>query len=321
MKRFTLLALCALLLLQPMHILAQEEETSMKPAMSILFFDQTPYRFGSIQHGDCSLIRFPNGQTMLIDCGVPIMGEHVADWLKGMAIDHLDYFLATHVHNDHVGGLKSLLMSGISVDQIISSGYGRRNPDAYHDYYTLLRRKGYTETIVRAGDTMKIGDVNIEFFWPLPSLEEPDAEEVASYHGSDAAEKLNMYSLVFRVSYGNFSILHTGDITKYITEPTLIQQQGEKLRSTVLKIPHHGTDISSSDGFLDAVQPLAAVVMNWHMSMTVQERITARDILLYCTYMAGNITMDTDGETLRIACDLGERTFPLPEENAPAKPE
>ena len=121
---------------------------------------------------------------------------------------------------------------------------------------------------------------------------------------------LNLYSLVFRLSYGKFSALFTGDI-HYETEEQLVQIHGDKLQSTLLKIPHHGNDTSTGPLLVYTVKPQLAVVMSTGCEWIVQRKFSSPGIPLYGTYCDGTITASTDGTTLVMECEKGCREFKL----------
>jgi beta-lactamase superfamily II metal-dependent hydrolase len=73
----------------------------------------------SINHGDSILFRTSKGENALIDAGYPEAGT--LKYLKEHNINHLDLLIATHGHEDHIGGIPEVLRS-VSVDRFIENG-------------------------------------------------------------------------------------------------------------------------------------------------------------------------------------------------------
>ena len=65
--------------------------------------------FIDVGQGDSTFIQFPNGDTSLIDGGTRNNGEKVVKYLKDLKIDRIDYLIATHPHEDHIGGLPDVI--------------------------------------------------------------------------------------------------------------------------------------------------------------------------------------------------------------------
>jgi competence protein ComEC len=121
--------------------------------------------------------------------------------------------------------------------------------------------------------------------------------------------KANNNSLVFKAALGDISFLFTGDIMAK-AEKELVEDAGRKLKSTVLLLPHHGSQTSNTPQFIDAVQPHIGVISSgWknrfkfpHLS--VLNRYRQRGISLFRTDHHGAITLITDGEHLKVTSYL-----------------
>src|ERR1043165_7366969 len=77
--------------------------------------------------GDSILIISPTGKSVLIDAGDAGKGKVVLDALKRYKVDHLDYFIASHPHPDHIGGADEVL-NGIKVTNVIDNGVDFSTP-------------------------------------------------------------------------------------------------------------------------------------------------------------------------------------------------
>ena len=119
---------------------------------------------------------------------------------------------------------------------------------------------------------------------------------------------LNNNSLVFKLQYGEFSMLFTGDIEAK-TENDLVSRYGKKLQSTVLKVAHHGSSTSSTYNFLKAVQPQLALISCGdkekynHPNKKVLGTFEYLQIPVKVTSQNGEITLRTDGEKYQIMTD------------------
>jgi len=156
--------------------------------------------------------------------------------LRGMGIAHLDTLMLTHNDADHTGGALSL-MQDMPID-ILSSSLPDSSP--------ILQHAAAQTIHCRDGQHWVWDDVNFEVL-------HPSAE---SY--TDDTIKNNDRGCVLRISSGAHSILLTADIEKK-SEIRLLRDHPDKLRSTLLVVPHHGSKTSSSPDFVSAVLPGYAV--------------------------------------------------------------
>lgn len=276
--------------------------------LKLTFFNQMPFIQDRVNwphyHGDCTLIEFPNGETMLVDISTKFSGEFLTREIQKLGIAKIDYFVISHLHQDHTAGF-ACLNAHIPVKQILWSGYGKNNLEAEKSPLCIAAEQGIPVKELRAGDSVQIGDAVMEVLFPTADAPEADPQE-PSRHGIC----LNLYSLVFRLRYGQFSALFTGDL-HFETEHELVQLYGNSLRSTLLKIPHHGNDTSVSQELVDAVNPAAAVVMSTGCEWIVLRKFSSLCIPFYGTYCDGTIQVRTDGQEMTVSCDKGSRIFPL----------
>ena len=187
-------------------------------------------------------------------------------------MSEIDYIVATHGDADHVDGLKDVLKN-FSVKAVLAGPQ------------TLLETRTHPETI-HAGDVMRFGEVEVSVLWPP-----------AEGGGSD-----NNNSVVLRITYGENTILLTGDIEK-ATERSLAQQN---LKADVVKVPHHGSKTSSTDNFVLATKPTFAIIsvgrnsMFGHPHEEVVQRWKSNGATVLTTGEAGTITVTTNGTELNL---------------------
>ena len=277
--------------------------------LKITFFDQNPCiqkRSGwPYYHGDCTLIQCPDGQNVLVDISTKFSGAYLTEELLKLGVERIDHMIFSHLHQDHTAGFVHLA-DKLPVGEIILSGYGKGNLDAELSLFDVAREKQIPIREVRQGQKFDVGNVMFDVLFPAADAPEAPADGTQSEQGG----WLNLYSLVLRMTYGSFSALLTGDIHLEI-EDELISTYGSGLRSTLLKIPHHGNDTSTGAPFVEAVNPTVAVVMSTGCEWLVQRKFSSIGTPLYGTFCDGNIIAQTDGTMLKIICDKGERMFQL----------
>jgi len=159
----------------------------------------------------------------------------ILPYFKGRGINALDLMMVTHNDNDHSGGAISILKE-VRVDSVSTSMAGEN----------LIVQAAPRHRSCEAGQSWNWDGVQFEILHPT----------AGSYDSQKW--KPNDRSCVLKVTAGKHSMLLTGDIG-WVQEDELIGSQGEKLRSTVLLVPHHGGATSSSQPFLQAVKPEVAI--------------------------------------------------------------
>ncbi len=248
--------------------------------------------FLDVGQGDAAVIRLPGGKTMVVDGGGSPDGSFdpgeriVAPFLWKEKIGRIDYLVNTHFHPDHLQGLLFLL-ENFPVGEIWYNGEGALD---YPPAAQFLAAAGSRlAELDRAGPPREINGVKLSVLHP--------PEENPFLQGNNA-------SLVLRLSYGEFSFLFSGDVESPAEEEIL--QTGSDLRSTVLKVPHHGSKTSSTLQFLEAIRPLYAVFTVKPGGRTrlphpaVLERYNDLGVRNLRTDTDGAITFTTDGKALRV---------------------
>lgn len=242
----------------------------------------------SVGNADCCFINLPGGKNMLVDAGceaIFVDGQMkqnstiLLSFLKQRGIRRIDYLVLSHPHFDHYGSLPDLL-SDFEVGKIFIS--------SDQDWDRILDFSMKSKICI-----LKKGNV-LNFNSGLRAhILHPPAELLLNT-GSDP----NNNSLVFRLIYKEFSFLFTGDL-EYVAEQELI---GEDLRSTVLKVPHHGSSTSTSADFLQKVEPSYAIISanNRNSSSEVEERLAAVDAVVFSTYRNGAVRITTNGKKVKI---------------------
>lgn len=242
--------------------------------------------------GDCTLIVFPNGETMMIDSGVSNSEENVLRMVRELGLKDLDYFVLTHPHTDHAGNAlavgNALYGSGGSIGTYYYSGYpapdGKKTESAIAEF---MESKGVAmDRAVHAGQQWTIGGVTVDVLGPTE-------EEVNS--GNTADEFVNNVSILLKMTYGSSTYLTGGDL--YISqEQVIIERLGDTLQADVMKANHHGLYTSNSWEWLEAVSPLVMVTENDDVGSSVMAEAAPDLGIAY--YSAG-----VDGDVLIVMDD------------------
>ena len=210
--------------------------------------------FIDVGQGDSCLIKTPQNKTILIDGGDGggdkyDYGKNVLfPYLMDRRIRKLDYIIISHFDSDHIGGL-FYIIENMRVENAIISVQGEISENLIK-LQNIVQKKHIKVLTKQKGEVIQIeNDICIDFLWPNSTelLEE---------------NVLNNNSIVCKLKYNSFTMLFTGDIEE-IAEKQILQEYGENtklLKSTILKVAHHGSRTSSTEEFLKAVTPQIALI-------------------------------------------------------------
>ena len=242
----------------------------------------------SVGQGESTLISFADGKRMLVDGGGNVreggqdVGERLlAPALWRMGVKKLDYVVLSHPHPDHMQGLK-FVARNFPVGEVWE-GSRIESKDYWELHRSLFEKEVPVRFFKNTSYQTVLGGARVKV------LAHPQPAD---------KDDLNDESLVFRLEYGNFSILFTGDIGFEAESDILLLK--ENIKSTVLKVPHHGSRFSSSESFLDAVAPEYALISaGYHNSFHLPasqtlEKLQSRGVRVYRTDFDGTIQMISD---------------------------
>ncbi len=113
-----------------------------------------------------------NGKTALIDTGTSSEVDSLLNHLQKIGIDHLDYIFSTHVHVDHIGGVKRL-STQFPEARIVVSKFYEKLPETkfakkgselaeYHEY--LLQNLKNRVIYVDERDIISLDDLKLEIY-------------------------------------------------------------------------------------------------------------------------------------------------------------
>jgi len=274
--------------------------------------------------GDSILIISPSGKSVLIDAGDKGKGKVVLEALKRYKVEHLDYFIATHPHPDHIGGADEVI-SVVKVGTVIDNGVDLSTPAPaqittgkgtkskpkptpapakkaktktvtgfFDEYRNAIEQSGAQYEKAQPGKKYDLGGGAIlTILGPSEPLFTKDQMKAG---GNDT----NANSIMLRVDYGDFSMLFMGDAEAQ-TETRILTKDLE-LNAKVLKVAHHGSKYATSEDFLKRVKPEAAIISDggWnrygHPAQVVLDHLKSIGARVYRTDLQGEITITTSGK-------------------------
>jgi beta-lactamase superfamily II metal-dependent hydrolase len=247
--------------------------------------EQFAIHFLDVGQGDAIFIQTPDGYEVLIDGGASSAVLQQLSSIQSWSDRDIDIVIATHPDTDHVGGLNDVL-DGYEVEMIIQTEADSDSPAAVA-FKKAVSAEDAIVHFARAGQHIQVGaSTTIEILAP--------ASDTSNWESNTA-------SVIVRVTYGNAAFMLTGDAPAEV-EDYLTEVYGNDLRSNVLKLGHHGSKTSTSELFLDTVQPEYAVVSAslgnryGHPDQSVMQRVFSRDIQTFHTGTDGTVTFYSDGK-------------------------
>ena len=259
------------------------EQTNSQNEQEVEFVAQEDLLIDFIDVGQADSILIRNqDEVMLIDAGTNEAGETVVNYLQNLGITKIDYLIGTHPHEDHIGGLDDVI-NHFDIGQIYMPKI-ETTTKTFEDVLDAIETKNLTVTSPNRGDKIELGQAEGEF------MTEPILDK----------DNLNVSSLVLRLEFGNTSYLFMGDAEEE-NEETINWP-----KTDVLKVGHHGSSTSSSESFLEQVQPKYAIIMagkDNSYGLPTQETIDKLNNIgseIYRTDEDGTIQMTSDGNTIEI---------------------
>ncbi|MBP3502671.1 MAG: DNA internalization-related competence protein ComEC/Rec2 [Clostridia bacterium] len=215
----------------------------------IKYIDTNMYiHFIDVGQGDSTLIITRSNKKILVDGGgnengKDYIGKNILlPYLLDRRIKDLDYIMISHFDSDHCKGIL-YVMEKLNVKNVIISMQGK-NSENYNNFCEIVRNKRINVIVVKSNMKIKIDkDTYFDILWPEKSLIKENI--------------LNNNSIVAKLVYKNFSMIFTGDI-ELLAEEEIAKKYN--LKSTILKVAHHGSKNSSCEKFLEKVNPNIALI-------------------------------------------------------------
>ena len=279
--------------------------------------------FVDVGQGDCVCVKADGGllrkeRCYLFDGGGSIdynIGKKVLrEYLLKNGVSRVDGAFVTHLHTDHYKGICELAKEGMVERIYVYEANSLKKQQ-------IMQDTGLSEDQIRylaAGDSVKLGESTSVFgVRNINSVDvsvlHPKRQTAAKY--SQMLEKEtdeNLLSLVFKVAYnsrrGSTSVLITGDMGEE-GEMELVREYSGRdpsaIHADILKVGHHGSKSSSTESFLAAVRPEAAVIqvgknnMYGHPTPEAIERLSAAGADIYRNDLMGAVGFDIRGGKVR----------------------
>ncbi len=267
-------------------IIEENNNTSVNGNLYIHFIDV----------GQADAIYINNGNnSMLIDAGKNDTANELVNYLKEQHIDSLDYVIATHPHEDHIGGMDEVL-NNFKIDKILMPDKVTTTK-TYENLLLAIKNNGCEKIIPKVGEEYNLGNASFTILAP----------------NSNNYEELNNYSIVIKLKYGNNTFLFSGD-AETLSEDEILKNNID-LKCDLLKVGHHGSSTSTSLKFLNAVNPKYAVISvgkdnQYNLpKKTVMNRLKNNNIKVYRTDESGTIIAVSDGNNITFNKEPGTYSY------------
>lgn len=252
--------------------------------------DKMYVSFIDVGQGNCTLLRC-GGKAILVDSGEVGAAQTVINYIKNLGIDELNCVLVTHPHTDHMGAMTKILYE-FKIDDLIMPEIPEEiipTNKTYEKFLTAVSDNAGNVIAAKPGETYSYGEMTLEIFAPLRDY-----------------DNLNDMSAVSRISYGDTSVMVTGDATTTVEKDLL--KKNIDYSATVLNVGHHGSKTSSSEAWLRAVNPKYAVICcgvnndYGHPHSVITKRLEEFGIKYFETDLLGTIVFESDSKNF-IKCD------------------
>ncbi|MVX63293.1 MBL fold metallo-hydrolase [Clostridium chromiireducens] len=248
-----------------------------------------------VGQGDSELIQI-DGKNILIDAGTS--DKKALNYLKSIGITSLDYVIATHPHEDHIG----------SMDDVINNCNVRTfyapkvtaTTKTYENMVKALKSKNLKINVPKVGDELNVGKATLTFLAP----------------NSSKYEDMNNYSIVIKLKYGNKNFIFMGD-AEDVSEKEILGKQLD-IRADILKVGHHGSHSSTTQAFLDQVNPKYAVIScekgndYGHPHKETIDRLKGKNINVFRTDLQGTIIATSDGKEIKFNVNPVDKKSDIP---------
>ncbi len=229
-----------------------------------------------VEGGQSTLFVTPSHQSLLVDTGWPDHNgrdaDRIAAVVKQAGLDHIDYVLITHFHQDHVGGVPNLAQR-IRIGTYIDHGMNREPSDAptqqgWEQYQTVLAHSHAQRILAKPGETVPLAGLTTTIVSadgnligaPLPGAGQPNPYcKTSPTRPADHTENARSVGIVMQ--YGKLRLVDLGDLT-WDKEMQLMCPVNKLGKMDVYIVSHHGWDKSGSPAFVDAIAPRVAIMDN-----------------------------------------------------------
>ena len=241
-------------------------------------------KFIDVGQGEAILIALPE-KTVLIDAGPTGSAPKIAQVLQELGRDKIDYLVATHPDEDHIGGMADVI-SSTQIGTIYAPNK-TNNTATYRKFLTAIQNNNLQITLAEAGTIIDQTDsYKLEILWPKKDANFPET---------------NDYSIIIKLTVGNKMFLFTGDA------PTRAILDSNPGHIDVLKLSHHGSRTGTTEVLIHKLSPTYAVVSYavdnsyGHPMQSVLNALHKHSVEVWGTGANGTITITCDGTNIDIS--------------------
>lgn len=258
-----------------------------------------------LQQADAHFIKVKNGKTILIDVGHEATARHsLLPFLDKKGVTKIDVIFISHPHKDHYGGLTALLEGDISIGTVYFNvpdkdicdkeiPWGCDYKDITHIHKTLIERN--IEVLsAHPDDKLDLGNnTSIEVLYAFDGVNTPVGKT-----------GVNDLSLIMMLYHKEYKFLFTGDLNHKIGE--YLAETSDKLKATILKVPHHGTEGLAPNEFFEKVSPKYVLVPSpkhlWFSERSQRPRkwFSDKQIPTFVNGISGDVSVKIVGDELII---------------------
>lgn len=236
--------------------------------------------FIDVGQGDSSFYQLPDGKTMLVDAGTTESGSTVVSYLRGLGVERIDYLVATHPHEDHIGGMPAVF-SAFEIGQVWAPR-ATHDTQCYEDFLNAVASEGLTIQAAEAGKQVcSGGGCTVQVTAPAQNADPED---------------LNDWSAVLLVTFGDTSLLLTGDAGTDVVDGAVSDSVD------VLKVGHHGSETSTTAALASKLAPRISIIScgagndYGHPDQSVLDALASSTI--YRTDLNGTVVVTSDGASV-----------------------
>jgi competence protein ComEC len=246
-----------------------------------------------VGQGDAIIVHTPDNNTIVIDAGLRFggkdMGETViSPYLRDRNWNTIDLLVLTHPHNDHIGGAHFLIENHV-VKKVMMQNV---EYDSY-SYHKLLRTLDSLRIPIQSVYTGIVDSTFNPIYLRVTGPKKFDLNNRPS--------NVNNISIVFQLLYGETSILFTGDAEHEVEKDQL--PLGSLLQSDIIKAPHHGSKTSSSERYVNQVDPQLCLISLGtgnkfkHPAPVTMKRYEDKEVIIHRTDLEGAVIYTSDGKS------------------------
>ena len=265
---------------------ASSQPDSGAPSTTTQTSTNVTIKFIDVGQGEAILIALPE-KTMLIDAGPTGSAPKIVQVLQELGRDKIDYLVATHPDEDHIGGMADVI-SSTQIGTIYAPNK-TNNTATYRKFLTAIQNNNLQITLAEAGTIIDQTDAyKLEILWPTKDANFPDT---------------NDYSVIIKLTVGTKTFLFTGDA------PTSAILDANPGHIDVLKLSHHGSRTGTNEQLVRRLSPTYAVLSYaldnsyGHPMQSVLNALHKHSVEVWGTGANGTITITCDGITIDISSE------------------